>query len=226
MKTKPAAVILCGGESQRMGFPKWQLPFNGGNFQQTLLERLISIIRPEVSKIILSVNDQPVELFKDFETDGVVADFHSGSGPLEGIRTSLEFLADDCEAAFVTACDVPAFPSSVISHMTKRLTDEYQAVIPVDTVKENRRVFGMTAVYRCSTHKAIKTLIDQRRLKVSFLADELKARIVDMQEMRTFDPNLDSLSNINIPKDYFAALEQLKLQTTSHVKTNLESSDN
>lgn len=205
-----------------MGFPKWQLPFNGNDFSKTLLERLISIIRPEVSKIVLSINDQPVELFEKYQADGVVKDFHSGCGPLEGIRTSLEYLAVDCESAFVTACDVPAFRPSVIPEMARLLTDKYEAVIPVDTSKANRRVFGMTAVYRCSTSKKIETLIQQRRLKVSYLADELQARIVGMQEMRTFDPNLDSLSNINFPADYFATLEKLNLKSTDHVKTILD----
>lgn len=233
MNSKPAAVILCGGESQRMGFPKWQLPFNktdfqnstgfenSTDFQQTLLERVVSIVRPEVSKIVLSINSQSTDLFAGYQVDEIVKDGDAGSGPLEGIRTALELLADGCESAFVTACDVPLLNASVIPELHKRLTEQYEAVIPIDQSKERRRVFGMTAVYRCSVHEKIRTLVDDGRLKVSALAEELVSRIVPMDEMQTFDRNLDSLSNINSPNDYFAVLEQLGLKSTTEVATIL-----
>lgn len=220
MQSKPAAIILCGGESQRMGFPKWQLPFG----EQSLLQRLVAILRPHVTKVVLSIHDQPKSLFADIDADKIVADQFSGSGPLEGIRCSLESIAGDCESAFVTACDVPLLNPKVISKLHELLTDDFEAVIPVHRSGDAERVFGMTAVYRTSTHGQIKDLIENKQLKVSSLASTLKTRIVTMDQMRAFDPNLDSLSNINFPADYFEVLEQLELSCTDALREQLETS--
>ena len=221
MQSKPAAIILCGGESQRMGFPKWQLPFG----ETTLLQRLVAILRPHITKVVLSIHDQPESLFADINADKIVADQFSGSGPLEGIRASLESIAGKYESAFVTACDVPLLNPQVISKLHELLTDDFEAVIPVRRSGDIERVFGMTAVYRTETHRQIKELIENKQLKVSSLASTLKTRIVTMDEMRTFDPNLDSLSNINLPADYFQVLEQLGLGCPEEIREQLETNE-
>lgn len=201
-----------------MGFPKWQLPFG----EQSLLQRLVAILRPHVTKVVLSIHDQPKSLFADIDTDEIVADQFSGSGPLEGIRRSLESIANDCESAFVTACDVPLLNPQVISDLHALLTEDFEAVIPVRRSDDAQRVFGMTAVYRTATHHQIKQLIETKQLKVSTLASALKTRIVSMAEMQTFDPNLNSLSNINFPADYFRVLEQLGLSCPEAIRKRLE----
>ena len=210
-----------------MGYPKWRLPFNTAQQntaqqQQTLLARLVSIIRPEVSKIVVSISDQPKNLFAELEVEQIVADVKPNCGPLEGIRTALKFLADDYESAFVTACDVPFFPNNVISKLHNLLTADYEAVIPVLETDERKRVFGMTAIYRCSANKKIDALTEAGRLKVSALAEELNTRVVAMPEMRSLDPKLDSLSNINTPDEYFEALAALGLSGTDEVSKILK----
>ena len=213
MNSKPAAVILCGGVSQRMGFPKWKLPW--GN--STLLQNTIDLLRPVTSRVVISIHDQPAEWFTEFSADGVVADQHQGCGPLEGIRASLAALENDAESAFVTACDVPQLNPAIVKFLVELLSREYEAVIPVI----GQRVFGMTAVYRTNVHEKVESLVRDGQLRVSHLVRVLKTRIIDGDAIRSVDEELKSLENINHPQEYLEVLRSTGAECPADLRKQL-----
>jgi len=187
-----------------MGFDKFKLPVG----DVTLVERVVGQLRPHVDRVVLAIGQQKLE----FEIPGVelVQDQHSAKGPLEGIRVGLGQLADSCEVAFVTACDVPNFKPEVLQLLIEELGDR-EAAIPVGPPPANR-VYGMTAVYRTNVHEQLEHFILDDKLRVSGLANLLQARNVPIAKIKKVDPKLECLSNVNSPDDYFALLKSLGLQ--------------
>src|SRR5262245_54832974 len=95
-------VVLCGGQSQRMGRPKAWLPFG----DETLLARVVRRVREVASPVVVvAAPDQDVPaLARDV---AIVRDPIAGLGPLQGIAAGLDALGDRVRAAFVSSTDVP-----------------------------------------------------------------------------------------------------------------------
>ena len=203
------AVVLCGGRSQRMGYDKASLPFG----KSTFLEEVINRVRPAVGPIVLVGNAKQDLRSFDFKnrTSRIQLAFDriSKSGPLEGIRVGLQKLQETCSLAFVTSCDVPLLNTELIPFLLARI-DDHEAVIPFDP--ESDRVFGMTAVYRTEVHDKILQLVRDGELKVSGLAESLDSNRIDINELRTVDPTLQSFLNINRLEDYRQLLSSQSLE--------------
>src|SRR4030067_191718 len=97
------AIILAGGDSQRVGSDKANLLLDG----QTLLQRVTATMRQEFPQIILSVRAlrPEVELPQ-------VCDDPSYAGPLAGLVSGLGQITTPW--AFVVACDMPFIVPEVV----------------------------------------------------------------------------------------------------------------
>jgi molybdenum cofactor guanylyltransferase len=193
----PGAVILCGGASRRMGRPKAWLPFG----DERMLERVVrlagAVARPIV---VVAAADQVLpELGVDV---AVVRDPVPGRGPLQGLAAGLGALADSVELVYATANDVPFLEPRWIGRLVE-LSDGYDLVIPFVGGYHH----PLAALYRRHTVlPAIEGLLSEDRLRLSILVDAVKTRVVDESEMRTVDPELQTLRNLNSPEDYARAL--------------------
>ena len=206
-------IILTGGHSQRMGRPKWSLPFG----TQTLLERTLQTCRAISEEIVIAASQT-----QEFPVLGkgttIVRDKHPDSGPLEGIRSGLEFLhRRGWQWGFVTACDVPGLSPRVAPFLLQK-SPGFEAVIP----QRDDRIYGMTALYRCDLHPRIDTLIGQRQLRVSQLARLFHSHLLPADSLRAVDQDLDSLGNLNHPEQYLAALDKLGLAPPSGFLESLD----
>ncbi len=90
------AIILAGGDSQRMGSDKANLLLG----EQTLLQRVIATMQQVFPHVIVSVRQPRPEI--DLPQ---VCDEQSGGGPLAGLAAGLGHIATPW--AFVVACDMP-----------------------------------------------------------------------------------------------------------------------
>ena len=198
-----------------MGYDKFKLPVG----DITLVERVVGELRPFVDRVVLAIGHQELE----FEIEGVefVRDLYSAKGPLEGIRAGLSLLADSCEVAFVTACDVPYFRPDVFRLLLDQLSN-HEAAIPVGPPPANR-VYGMTAVYRTEIHEQLESFILDDKLRVSGLVNLLQATKVPVARIKQIDPQLECLSNINSPEDYFALLKSLDQECPAELYQHLTS---
>ena len=105
----PAAVVLAGGQSRRMGEEKAVLDAGGA----TLVERRLETLAEFASELIVSVPHAGASMeLRDAVRRAtekvqreirIVPDQCSGKGPLEGLRTSLSSITAD--AAWVVAVD-------------------------------------------------------------------------------------------------------------------------
>ena len=191
-------VVLCGGQSLRMGNDKSKLMLQGQTFLQHVFSKISSVADPVVISVRQQANDS-VDLARLVEPVGVkfVTDEMPDLGPLEGLRVGLQALSTDVEWAFVSGCDAPLIQTRLITHLAGLIGD-YQAVVPVN----GKHIFGLTAIYRTDIHEQISNHIYRQQLRVSKLVQDLTVLFVDVKTLVPFDPDLGSLMNVNRPEDY------------------------
>jgi molybdenum cofactor guanylyltransferase len=197
------AVVLCGGESRRMGRPKAWLPFG----DELMLERVVrlagTVARPIV--VVAAPGQDLPELGADV---AIVRDPISGRGPLQGLAAGLAAFDSSVELVYATGTDVPFLEPRWMTRLVE-LASGHDLVLP--------NVAGfyhpLAALYRpAAVLPVIDDLLHSDRLRPVFLADAVKTRIVDEIEMRAVDPALDTLRNLNYPEDYERALADAGLR--------------
>ena len=189
-----AAIVLCGGNSRRMGSDKASLPFG----DETLLERVVGRLRSVVDEVVVVARaDQ--EIAGDFV---VARDAVADRGPVAGIAAGLA--ATSADRAFVTACDAP-FLEPALVRLLLDLSAGHDVAVPfVDGY-----LMTLAAVYGKSALPVARRLLEAGDLRVRFIIDALSAREVSEDEVRAVDPDLASFVNCNTPKAYREALARL-----------------
>ena len=191
------AVVLCGGESRRMGRPKAWLPFG----QELMLERVVRLAGTVAQPMIVVA--APAQELPALAADvAIVRDQVSGRGPLQGLAAGLAAFDNSVELIYATATDVPFLEPRWMTRLVE-LAPGYDLIIP--------HLAGfyhpLAALYRrAAVLPVIDRLLLADRLRPVFLVDAVKTRVVDEGEMRAVDPALDTLRNLNYPEDYERAL--------------------
>lgn len=203
---KVGGIVLCGGNSTRMGAPKLSLPFG----PETMLQRVVRIVSEVVSPIVVVA--APDQKLPDLPENVLVAyDEHEGLGPMEGLAVGLAALGTEVDAAYVTACDTPLLKPEFIRYMIDAL-DNHEMVIP----REGKFYHPLAAVYRTRLKDKIRLLVDADRLRPFFLVEESDARAIDVDKLRQIDPHLESLKNTNTPDEYQSALNEAGLASEAN----------
>lgn len=194
-----AGVVLCGGESRRMGRPKAWLPFQA----ETLLRRMVRLVGEAASPVIVvAAANQDLPALPDGTR--IVRDQRENAGPLEGLRAGFAALAGmDVAAVFVTGCDTPLLRPELIRFLTGEL-DGHQAAVPVD----GAYFHPLAAVYRRDVLARIETLLAEGESRLSALCERLETRAIPVERLRVVDPRLESLTNVNRPEQYAELLDR------------------
>ena len=194
---RPAAIVLCGGQSSRMGRPKAWLPFG----PEVLLQRVVRLVGSATGPVVVvaapdqELPDLPAEV-------AIVRDPVAHLGPLQGIASGLEALPPSVELAFATATDVPFFRPEWLGRLVELIGEHDLAMPYVDGFHH-----PLAALYRRATVlPAVQRLVATGRMRPVFLLDEVKARVVEAAELRDADPDFSTLRNLNTPEAYRDAL--------------------
>jgi molybdenum cofactor guanylyltransferase len=181
------AVVLVGGEASRAGgMEKYFFSYGG----KTFIERLTDTLQGVVDEIILVAKDpKQCDRFSHIPSVTCVSDIERGIGPIGGLHAGVLSAQGDC--IFVAACDMPCISRPVIEFLFT-LMDTYDAVIPAWSPD---KLEPLHAVYR---RGPLLSLLQQHRpLSMRALVRSLNARYVDINEIRRFDPGLQTFININ-----------------------------
>jgi molybdenum cofactor guanylyltransferase len=191
------AVVLCGGESRRMGRPKAWLPFG----PEVMLQRVVRLIGTVGGPIVVVA--APGQELPELPAGVLIArDEISGRGPLQGLAAGFAGLGDDVELLYATGTDVPFLEPRWITHLVELMGDADLAIPSIGDYYH-----PLAALYRTRrVLPAIKELLRQDRLRPPFLVEAVKTRVVLEHEMRVVDPDLGTLRNLNHPEEYERAL--------------------
>ena len=118
-------VVLCGGQSSRMGSDKGLLKLEAKTWAQTAIDKIAQLTIP----VKISVNKKQYPAYAEvFAPQTLIEDDESLPlrGPLLGVLSShLRFPAEDL---FIVACDMPLMEPFLL----KKLFDQYQANLASD----------------------------------------------------------------------------------------------
>ncbi|MEI8016913.1 MAG: molybdenum cofactor guanylyltransferase [Schlesneria sp.] len=192
------AIILCGGKSSRMGRDKATLPFG----PELMLQRVIRLVSQVVTVPQIVVVTAPGQVLPEIPHEITVThDERQDRGPLEGLAAGLRVTAKNVDAGYVTRCDVPLLVPAFIEKMFELIGDKEIAV-----PRDGQHHHPLAAVYRLSVLDHVQQLLSTDRLRPRFLFDEVNTREVPVDELRSVDPELATLENLNHPEDYLKAL--------------------
>jgi molybdopterin-guanine dinucleotide biosynthesis protein A len=198
-----AGVVLAGGRSSRMGRPKASLDWNG----TSLLAHVTTTLRRVVDGPVVVVASPGQELPP--LPDGVrrVDDPQEGLGPMQGIATGLEAVRADAPVAFVTATDMPLLHPAFVRRVVGLLDD---ADVAMPMVYGRRQT--LAAAYRTAIAGVARELVAEMHLDPGVLLERCRVVWLDEPvlladpELEAADPHLDSVTSIDTPEDYAAAL--------------------
>jgi molybdenum cofactor guanylyltransferase len=190
-----AAAVLAGGEGKRLGMDKATLQI--GNC--SLLDRILLVLRELFPHIMLVVQEGGSPLAAP-EGAGVkvVKDVIPGKGPLVGIYTALQ--SSPAPYVFIMACDMP-YPNRELIRCMLSAAPGLDAVVP----RRGEYIEPLFAVYRRDIADRIRARIEEGRLKIHELIEELNVRYLEEGEVAACDPGFRSFLNINTLEDLEAA---------------------
>ena len=192
-------IVLCGGQSKRMGRSKAWLPFGG----EAMLIRVLRLLGEAVGPlVVVAAPDQDLPLLP--EGIAIVHDEEKGRGPLEGMAAGLAALRGQVDAAYVSSCDVPFLKPAFVRRLIELLGDQAICVPKIGDFHH-----PLAAVYRLEVAETVVKLLAQNRLRPVFLFESVATRIVTANEVVDIDPDFRTLRNLNSPEDYEAALHDV-----------------
>jgi molybdenum cofactor guanylyltransferase len=191
------AVVLCGGESRRMGRPKAWLPFG----PEVMLQRVVRLIGTVAGPIVVVA--APGQDLPELPSGvSIVRDEISGRGPLQGLAAGFGAFGEGVDLVYATGTDVPFLEPRWITRLCELIGDTDLAIPSIGDYYH-----PLAALYRPRVVlPAIKELLSQDRLRPLFLVEAVKTRVLLEHEMRVVDPELATLRNLNHPEEYERAL--------------------
>src|SRR5947209_4711731 len=152
---RTAGVVLCGGQSSRMGRPKAWLPFAG----ELMLARMVRLLREVVSPLVVvaAPGQEVPPITAEVE---VVRDPERGRGPLQGLAAGLKALRGRADAAYLSSCDVPFLRPAFVLRLIALMGDAVACVPRV-----GGRFHPLAAAYRLEAADAVARLLAAGRLR-------------------------------------------------------------
>lgn len=189
-----AALVLCGGQSRRMGSDKSQLQVGG----QTLLGRTASLMERVAGTVWLACGSEERHADLGYR---LVLDKRPGGGPLEGLRAGLEEL--DREWLLAVACDMPALEEG---HFTPLFDAAHEADVDLVHYRDEDGNEPLCALYRRTVLPAVRSNLENglRRMD-SFWGgqreDGQPLAVCALAKNPEWIGSGDPFQNVNTPED-------------------------
>ena len=201
--TATAGIVLAGGRSTRMGTSKAALHWRGS----TLLRRAVGIVGRAVDGPVVVVKAPGQELPPLPDGVEVAEDAREGRGPLQGLAAGLAEVGGRADVVYVSGVDSPLQHPAFIRHVIRSLDGDHDVALPHAHGFDH----PLAAAYRTSVAAAVEQLIAGGELAAGALMERVEVLLLDEpalladRAVAAFDPDLDSLRNVNTPDEYDAA---------------------
>lgn len=159
-----SSVILIGGESSRVGYPKHKLKYQG----QTFLARIEASLAP------LPIKYSVHSLDPNLQAGSQIIDDNCRIGPIGGIYRSLN--ASTTDYTLITSCDLPLLTNKLITYLIGKCALSNKSVIasldgfPMPTL----------AIYKTSDKRHFKQAIDNGDYKLQNIINKLDCQLVEI----------------------------------------------
>ena len=194
MERLPATLlVLAGGESRRMGYPKALLRVGG----TTMLSRVLAELAPAFDQVLVSAHraeDLPARASGGRAGVQVVTDLHPGAGPLAGLEAGIA--ASRHETVFAAACDMP-FVTRGVARLVVMAAAGRQAAVP----RPGGRAQPACAAYHRSVAPVVARALERGMLRFTGILDELDVRFLEDDELSRAGVGEETFWSVNTPAD-------------------------
>jgi molybdopterin-guanine dinucleotide biosynthesis protein A len=198
--TRIAGIVLCGGQSRRMGRPKADLPFSGDSLLVNAA-RLVNQVADPV--VVAAAPNQNLPAFP--ENVRIVHDSKPAQGPLAAFVDAGAHIPPDRDWTYLVSCDLPFLTIPFLNLLAARAR-EADAVVPFVDDKWH----PLAALYRRPTIATAGRVFAAGARRMLDLLDALNVSRITADDLLQIDPFLRVLRNVNTPEDYAAALRELE----------------
>lgn len=191
-----SCILLCGGQSRRMGKDKGSLVIK----DKPMIVHILNTLNNEVDEVIVVLNNKKrIEKYKKIITDEYlfsirfVEDIIKDKGPISGIMTGLKEISGDY--ALVLPCDSPFVSKNHVNYLFDEFNDSYDALIPFNDsenkVKSSEPLHG---IYKKSNFELIEKLIQKDILNIKGLIEKINCKFIKIENKKEYE-------NLNHPDD-------------------------
>jgi molybdenum cofactor guanylyltransferase len=189
-------VILCGGQSTRMGSDKGLLSTDGISWAQNAINKLSSLQIP----VLLSVNLQQRNSYAAaFPGSSLITDYDTLQlrGPLSGVLSA--HLQYPLQNLFVLACDMPLMETIMLSRLYDEYlqTDFYDAFIFTD----NDEAEPLCGIYCAKGLAYILNMYKEGSLtrhSMKFILENLNVRFISITiDQKKYFKNINAHADLN-----------------------------
>lgn len=188
-------IILCGGESSRMGRAKAWLPFGGEFLLQRVVRVVAGVVRPVV--VVAAPGQELPPLPDGIE---IVRDSVSARGPLAGLAAGLAALDGRVDAVYLSSCDVPFLKPEFVRTVIGQLQESAVAVPQIQGYPH-----PLAGIYRLQVCAVVERMLAENRLRLRDVFNEVPTRFLGAELFE----EVNSLRNVNTPAEYELALQTL-----------------
>ena len=189
-------VVLCGGESKRMGRSKALLPFG----RETMLQRVASVLEEELAPIVIVA--APGQELPELGSDILeVRDEVPGQGPVQALLTGLNVLDESVHCAFVCSCDLPLLTADFVKFIVDRASPDSIVVPEIEGRKQ-----PLCAVYPRRVRSSLMRMVEDSCFRLTNLTERFPTTLLPEEEFRGLDPDLRSFTNVNSEATYNQAI--------------------
>lgn len=196
-----SVIVLCGGQSRRMGQDKGSMNINDKPMIIHVLDSLKGIINEAI--IVLNDEDRIIKYKKfideeeyDFEIK-FVEDEIKNKGPLSGIETGLKNISSNY--GLILPCDSPFISKTHVINLFDEIDDGYDCIIPYHNEENKLKTSEpLHGIYNENLISEIEELLEKNTLHVKGLIEKCKCKYIKIDNEKLLN---EEFRNLNSQKD-------------------------
>ena len=196
-----SSIILCGGQSRRMGQDKGSMIIK----DKPMIKYILSTLNNEIDEAIIVLNDcERIRKYSEFINPKdytykikFVEDKIKNKGPISGILTGLENISTDY--AIVFPCDNPFISKNTIQTLFSDISKDSQAVVPYHDPKNKLKTSEpLHSIYNKNIIPLINELILKDSLHIKGIIEKIETKYVLIDNKKILKKEF---RNLNSPED-------------------------
>lgn len=196
-----SCIILCGGQSRRMGQDKGSMIIQ----DKPMIKHILSTLNHHIDEAIIVLNDKSrVDRYSEFINSNdysyqitFLEDKIKNKGPLHGIMTGLGKI--NSNYALVLPCDSPYVSEKYIETIFSQIDVNYQAIVPYhDETNRLKTSEPLHSIYKKEIIADIEKLVNDDILHIKGLIEKIDTKFVLIDNKKI---EKKEFRNLNRPED-------------------------